>query len=201
MKSFNKGGSFGGDRSRGRKDFGGRSKFSSSKPWEKKNRGFGDRDEVEMHSAVCGDCGNSCKVPFRPNNDKPVYCNDCFGGNKNSDRGSRNMKDSSFNRHGFGSKQGSGYSSSEKKQGDNGQMVKQFEAINTKLDKLVDIMNNFMIAQVKVTPEKEISEASVTAKKKIAAKKTPSIKKVVGKVVSKKAVKKAVTKKVSTKKK
>ena len=32
----------------------------------------------EMHEAVCGDCGNVAKVPFKPTGDKPVYCSDCF---------------------------------------------------------------------------------------------------------------------------
>lgn len=32
--------------------------------------------------AVCADCGNNCKVPFRPSNDKPVFCKNCFGDKK-----------------------------------------------------------------------------------------------------------------------
>ena len=36
----------------------------------------------EMFRATCTECGNSCEVPFRPTGDKPVLCNDCFGGNK-----------------------------------------------------------------------------------------------------------------------
>ncbi len=41
---------------------------------------FGNRDERprEMHDAKCGDCGNDCQVPFRPKEDRPVYCRDCF---------------------------------------------------------------------------------------------------------------------------
>ena len=37
-----------------------------------------------MFSAVCADCGDECKVPFRPTSDKPVFCSNCFGGKKNS---------------------------------------------------------------------------------------------------------------------
>lgn len=40
------------------------------------NRGGGDR---EMFDAVCAECGKTCKVPFRPKNDRPVYCSECFG--------------------------------------------------------------------------------------------------------------------------
>ncbi len=47
------------------------------------------RDEKpEMHSAECNECGERCRVPFRPNGRKPVLCSNCFSreGNKaNSD--------------------------------------------------------------------------------------------------------------------
>jgi len=33
----------------------------------------------QMHSATCSKCGRDCQVPFRPTEDKPVYCSDCFG--------------------------------------------------------------------------------------------------------------------------
>ncbi|MEE6245765.1 MAG: CxxC-x17-CxxC domain-containing protein [Thermoproteota archaeon] len=36
------------------------------------------RDEREMHKATCSDCGNECEVPFKPKDDRPVYCKDCF---------------------------------------------------------------------------------------------------------------------------
>lgn len=32
----------------------------------------------EMHDAVCASCGASCKIPFEPKNDRPVYCSECF---------------------------------------------------------------------------------------------------------------------------
>ena len=34
--------------------------------------------EKEMFSATCGDCGNECKIPFKPRDSRPVYCNECF---------------------------------------------------------------------------------------------------------------------------
>lgn len=36
-----------------------------------------DRDR-QMFKATCAKCGKTCEVPFRPNGEKPVYCNDCF---------------------------------------------------------------------------------------------------------------------------
>ncbi len=39
--------------------------------------GYG-RQERQMFSATCSECGNEAKVPFQPRGDKPVYCSDCF---------------------------------------------------------------------------------------------------------------------------
>jgi len=47
-----------------------------------------------MHKASCADCGEKCKVPFRPTSDKPIYCNKCFKGDRKpsaDDRGRNNM--------------------------------------------------------------------------------------------------------------
>jgi len=35
-------------------------------------------EDREMHTATCGDCGNECQVPFKPKEDRPVYCRECF---------------------------------------------------------------------------------------------------------------------------
>jgi len=32
----------------------------------------------ELYDAVCSACGKETKVPFRPRNDRPIYCSDCF---------------------------------------------------------------------------------------------------------------------------
>ena len=37
--------------------------------------GFGPR---EMHNATCSECGQECQVPFKPIQDKAVYCKECF---------------------------------------------------------------------------------------------------------------------------
>jgi len=36
----------------------------------------------EMFSAVCDECGRECEVPFKPSNDKPIYCSECFSERK-----------------------------------------------------------------------------------------------------------------------
>jgi len=32
----------------------------------------------QMHTITCSECGAEDQVPFEPNTDKPVYCNECF---------------------------------------------------------------------------------------------------------------------------
>ncbi|MCH7647774.1 MAG: hypothetical protein IIA83_04115 [Thaumarchaeota archaeon] len=67
----NRGSSYGGNR---RSSYGG-------------NRGssYGRRDDRprEMFDAKCGDCGNDCQIPFKPKEDRPVYCNECFQKHRN----------------------------------------------------------------------------------------------------------------------
>ena len=64
-------GGFGGDRRGGfRNDFG-------SRPFS------GPR---EMHDAVCAECGNACKVPFKPREGGTVYCRECFAKRRSAGR-------------------------------------------------------------------------------------------------------------------
>ena len=36
------------------------------------------REDRPMYDAICASCGATCKVPFEPRNDRPIYCSDCF---------------------------------------------------------------------------------------------------------------------------
>ena len=36
----------------------------------------------EFHDVVCANCGVTTQVPFKPREDRPVYCRDCFQTNK-----------------------------------------------------------------------------------------------------------------------
>jgi CxxC-x17-CxxC domain-containing protein len=69
MPNFNRSGGGRGGNKFGKRDFG--------------KRSFGDRDSARpvMHKAICGECGNSCEVPFKPVGDRPVYCKNCFNNN------------------------------------------------------------------------------------------------------------------------
>ena len=46
------------------------------------NRKNSLRSEREMHTINCADCGAEAQVPFKPKNDKPVYCSECFSKHK-----------------------------------------------------------------------------------------------------------------------
>lgn len=84
MNNFSRGGGFGGGfgGNKGGKRFGGG--FGGGSRGGFKPR-FNDGEEREMFDATCGECGNNCQVPFRPNGKKPVLCSNCFrkeeGGN------------------------------------------------------------------------------------------------------------------------
>lgn len=56
---------------------GGNKKFGGAP----RGRGFSsDRGGARsmLFPATCGNCGNHCEVPFRPNGKKPVLCKNCF---------------------------------------------------------------------------------------------------------------------------
>ena len=46
--------------------------------------GFGG--SREMHKAVCSECKKECEVPFKPREDRPIYCKDCYSKRKNEGR-------------------------------------------------------------------------------------------------------------------
>lgn len=43
----------------------------------------GNYQQREMFDAVCAACGAKTQVPFRPSQDRPVYCRDCFSQQNN----------------------------------------------------------------------------------------------------------------------
>lgn len=40
------------------------------------------KQSKEMFTTVCAECGQEAKVPFKPRNDRPVYCSDCFANHR-----------------------------------------------------------------------------------------------------------------------
>ncbi|MFC1685473.1 CxxC-x17-CxxC domain-containing protein [Nanoarchaeota archaeon] len=119
-------GGFGGGRGRSSGGFGGGRGRSSG--------GFGGgrgRGPVEMHDVVCDKCKKDCQVPFKPSNDKPVLCSDCFS------------------KSGGGSRGGS-------RDGGSGVSKEQLDKINTKLDKILKVLQELEMAPAdEEAPEKE----------------------------------------------
>jgi len=144
-------------------------------------RGGGNFGRPSMHKAICDDCGQECEVPFKPSNDKPIYCNNCFGkhggGQARNDRGQRPR---------FEDRKPAQTSADSK------EIIKGIKTLNYKLDKLLEAL----------VPEKQ-TEAKEEAKKVEVKETKPSTKKTEAKKTAKKkvAVKKTTTKKVATKKK
>jgi len=42
-----------------------------------RRRSFNDGPR-EMHKAVCAECKKECEVPFKPSQDRPVFCKECY---------------------------------------------------------------------------------------------------------------------------
>jgi len=68
--------------------------FSASKGksgTHRERRSDTSRREQTMHKATCANCGKECQVPFKPNQDKPVYCNACFGNKGEAHKARQNL--------------------------------------------------------------------------------------------------------------
>jgi len=159
MRSFNNNNKFGGPRNGGGNRFGGRDS----------GRSFSPRGGATMHDAVCAECGKNCQVPFEPSGSKPVYCSDCFqnmgGGNNNS----RPPQQRSYDRPNFSENRRpsfSGGSSGRVQENDS----QQLNVINTKLDKILEVLKQIHIEAVE-TPEVIEPVVSKAKPKKTKAKK------------------------------
>ncbi|MDP3093599.1 MAG: hypothetical protein Q8N16_02435 [bacterium] len=100
--------------------------------------GFGggrDRGPVTIHQAICDQCGKPCEVPFRPTSGKPVYCNACFGGKKETgNRGGDRFPQKSYDSYKAPLKPDFGGDISK---GNNDGLKKQLEILNVNMDRLI----------------------------------------------------------------
>jgi len=117
---------------------------------------FGSSDK-RMHDAICDECGKSCQVPFKPTSGKPIYCSECFGKTDKGDRGDRGDRGSRRSRDDRGDKGGR----------DRGfdQSSKQFDIINSKLDKILESLDPAISTEVK-EPKKPVKKAKIVKLKK-----------------------------------
>lgn len=219
MKNFqsrdNKSGGYRGERSGGRDEGRGRPSYGD------KGRGGGregDR-ETAMFQATCSECKKNCDVPFRPANDKPVYCNACFSAKR--EREDKEYKSGSFNREPkrFSNERPSDRPAPRtdfvrpefKPVPADDITKKQLADISFKLDKLINAIEKMSVtkkenlvqmeapikAKVEVTPV-AVAKAKVVAKK--ATPKAVEVKKVIAKKTVAKVAVKTVAKKVVAKK-
>ncbi|TAK03678.1 hypothetical protein EPO34_00760 [Patescibacteria group bacterium] len=112
--------------------FGGGKKFGGSPSW--KRGGADERGFVrpDLHDATCGKCGAPCKVPFRPNGSRPIYCRDCF---KKDDA----SEPKRFEKRPFGDKP---YRSTPHASG--GNIEARLKAIEDKLDAIIEALEDDM---------------------------------------------------------
>jgi len=111
-----------------------------------------------MHKATCAQCGNSCEVPFRPFDNRLVYCNDCFQDkkgaqdNKSYDRFSRKSysDNRSFTRSGSNRNFGDG---------DSNDIKGQLELLSAKIDRLIRTVEA-MASAGPVSPETGMNEGA-----------------------------------------
>ena len=47
------------------------------------------RRERQLYEAVCADCSKVCEVPFKPSEDRAVYCKECWARRKSQPGGGR----------------------------------------------------------------------------------------------------------------
>lgn len=112
-------------------------------------RDYSERPPVEMHGTICNDCGKECEVPFKPSGDKPIYCDKCFGRNKE-------------------------IKSARSSAGGNNKLDEKLTMINIKLDRILKILD--AVASVKTTQKKEPQE-KIPQVKEIKPSATPTPKK------------------------
>ncbi|MEI6494679.1 MAG: CxxC-x17-CxxC domain-containing protein [bacterium] len=149
------------------------------------NRGGNDRGPVTMHQAICAECGNSCEVPFRPSGDKPVYCSNCFGSKKGFDERPAPRRD--FDRPSFAPRNDS---NSRPAADNSGEVKKQLETMNSKLERIIVAVEKLSQANKSVAIAEVVAKAK--EEKPVAIKKAekPTKKEVAKKVVKSKAKKK-----------
>ncbi len=103
-----------------------------------------DTGDKKMYTAICHNCSNKCEVPFQPTPGKPVYCNNCFGKVGRTEGG---------------------------KGGGNG-LEKKLDMLNSKLDKILEVLTPTQTPAVKETKKPATAKKAKATTKKPAKKTT-----------------------------
>jgi len=115
-----------------KRDFGGRPSLGRSEPKYSKpssSRAANRDSGFELFEVTCDKCGVKCDVPFKPTNNKPVYCRSCF--RKGDTEGGRDNRDNNrFESQGR-------FSEDFKPRNSGNQSSEEIDKINRKLDKIM----------------------------------------------------------------
>jgi len=189
------------------------------------NQRVGNKDSgrsLKMHKAICSECGKECQLPFKPTDNKPVFCSSCFKGRAHSNRSTRrDSAKSNFQEKrvysAICSKCGSKcevpfrptggkpiycsncFRKSDNTRGKNTEQFKeQLERLNTKLDTILRLLTSLCSGEVvreqRVIRETEVTEPLNRTKQK-AKRRVPPKKSVKKKVAAKKTVAKKAPRK------
>lgn len=156
-------------------------------------RRFNDRERPQMYDAICSDCGRKCQVPFKPSNDKPIYCSECFenhGGGSNDRRDrerprfqDKRMFDATCSSCGKRFElpfrptrdkpvycnecfDRGGNSPSKSNERPANQYKEQFDMLNVKLDRILKILTPSVPVKEEIVIEKKKKTRKVVVKKK-----------------------------------
>lgn len=152
--------SFGG----GRPSFGGGKRFGGKPSFGGGRGGFGggrDGGDREMFDTTCADCGKPCQVPFRPNGEKPVFCNDCFASKRGADEAPRRFE--RRDDRGGDRRDERPAPREEKRDTRIDDLAAQVRELHSKLDALVMIMD---VKRVESAPAPKVSAEPKNAKTK-----------------------------------
>lgn len=137
-----------------------------------------DRDErpVQMHSAVCADCGKNCEVPFRPNGERPVFCKDCFGDKREAPRGDAPRRDErprSFEKREYSPQAPVQRPQPQVEDKRIDELSRKVELIHKKLDTVMEMIEGMALAKGNEIKQVELAKTvkKVAAKKEVKAKK------------------------------
>ncbi len=170
MGNFNRGG-------RGGRPFG-------KKNYNNDRGGFRDHDRrnggrADMHQATCSECGNPCEVPFKPTGARPIFCNNCFGKQKNQEGRKFNggSRERNFDRPRFENKRPEFRQAPVQDNQIINELKQQLEAMNNKLERILNLVMAPAETQKINTKEKVSEKPTEAAPKKAKTKKAVTKKK------------------------
>ena len=124
--------------------------FEKGKDFGRKDKGGFHSEVRRMYAATCDTCGKKCEVPFMPNEGRKTYCKECFDNGAAS--GERKHMDLQMSVSSDNSKNTDAYK-------------EQFEALNAKLDEILNMLMPESKSIHKPSKKKPANKKAVASKK------------------------------------